>query len=58
MTNKGLITFVLVFFVVTSIGNYYMLYQGDVTQAITTSTIASLLLVLFFFLKRKWDKRK
>ncbi|GGW62903.1 hypothetical protein DFQ11_102329 [Winogradskyella epiphytica] len=58
MTNKGILIFMLIFFIGTSIFNYFVLYEQDLTRTLTTSIISSVLLLIFLIVKRNWNKRQ
>ena len=58
MTNKGLLLFVVIFFIVMSFGCYIFLYDEDLIQTISVSTISSLVVLLIFVVKRKWDRKQ
>jgi len=58
ITNKGLLFFIVIFFVLSSIGNYCFLYKGDIFTSISVSAFSSILVLLIFIVKRKWDRKQ
>ena len=58
ITNKGLLFFIVIFFVLSSIGNYCFLYEGDIFTSISISAFSSILVLSIFIVKRKWDRKQ
>ena len=55
MTNRGLLLFVIVFFVINSIVSYFLFYEKDIISTLSVSAVSSFFLFLIFIVKRKWD---
>ncbi len=55
MTNKGLLLFVIVFFVINSIVSCFLFYEKDIISTLSVSAVSSFFLFLIFIVKRKWD---
>ena len=58
MTNKALILFVVIFFVLNTVGTYFLLYDNDFNQALIHSLISSFFVLVIFIAKRNWDKKQ
>lgn len=58
ITNKGFFLFIIIFFILTSIGNYFFLYERDIFTSISVSAFSSILILLIFIVKRKWDRKQ
>ncbi len=58
MTNRGLLLFLIIFFVFSSIGNYMFRHEKDIISSIAISAVSSLIVFLIFIVKREWDKKQ
>jgi hypothetical protein len=38
--------------------NYFFLYDADINQSLLYAALSTLIVILIFIVKRKWDKNK
>ena len=58
ISNKGLLVFIIVFFPVMTVINYFFLYDSDINQSLLHSVLSTLIGLLIFVVKRKWDRKQ
>ena len=58
ISNKGLLVFIAVFFPVMTVLNYFFLHDSNIYESLLHSGLSTLIVLLIFIVKRRWDKKQ